>query len=406
MISQQIIPLKSILQNNRIAIDAFGNDLEKRGYAFIRLSPELVNLIDPCVSTIEKFFLQQLEYKKKFVKEPVFGYFGVDHKESFRILTGSRLNEHKFPEGFDNITNLVKIIDRIMHSIILLTSPVLFPNVLAESEKLDVPLLKRNKPWAMFDFSKYYNDGTRTKLNCEEHYDPGLLSFSLRSTEPGLQLKNENGRWVIPPIDKTVAIIWAGNAATIINPKIKHGIHRVVNPIKSGVPRISMWHEVCISAQEHTELLQKQKLGLSKMQSEISSPKIMPNSFVFRGKTEFPTSKLITPKKNPFDYETDTGISYTKSYIPPIKKNPFDTKSVVSKVPTDYENETGISYTKSSKPFLVDLPKGKFIPSTRPINPIKYENRIGVPTKVLKESPYPTNMSGSLMFQSYNPIRK
>ncbi len=405
MISQQIIPLKSILQNNRIAIDAFGNDLEKRGYAFIRLSPELVNLIDPCVTIIEKFFSQHPDYKKKFVKEPVFGYFDVEHKESFRVLTGSRLNEQLYPDGFDKITNLIKIIDRILHSIILLSSPVLFPNILTEAEKLDIPLLKRNNPWGMFDFSKYYNDGKRTKLNCDEHYDPGLLSFSLRSTEPGLQLKNEFGKWIVPPTDKSIAIIWAGNAATIINPKIKHGIHRVVNPIKPGIPRISMWHEVCVSAQEHTELLQKQKVGLTKMQSDtgISSPKIMPktNEFIFRGKTEFPTSKLIIPKKNPHDYETDTGISYTKSYVPSTKKKPFDyesdtgisfTKSMVSKVPNDYKNEYENGFSHD--------------PSRNITKPIKYENRIGVPTKVFKESSYPMNMSGSMMFKSYNPIRK
>jgi len=330
--SHQIIQLKHILQNDRSAINIIGIDLQIRGYAFIRLNPELVAQIDNCMLIMEKFFLQQADYKKKFSKQPIFGYFGVGHKESFRFLTGSRLSEHKLPDDFNNMKNLIKYVDQIMHAIVLLCSPVLFPNIIAESKKLDIPLFRVDKPWAMFDVAKYYNDGTRKELNCAEHFDPGLLSLSLRSTEPGLQLKDEYGRWITPPNDKTIAILWTGKAATIINPKIKPGIHRVVNPTTFGKPRISMWHEVCVASQEHTELLYDKK-------------------------------------------------------IDPVKT----------------ESKTGIPMTKSMPGSMIGLEPSK-IKSESTIPIIKYDPL----TKLKKsESPhkFPTNMSNSPMFRSYNPIR-
>lgn len=275
-----VIPLTLILQNNTEAIMTFSKELMTRGYAFVKLSLELVSQIDSCLKIIDNFFTSvPLEYKKLYAKPPIFGYFNVDHKESFRLLTGSRLDEQKIPKSFNEIKNLIHTVDQIMFALSLICSPILFPDIMKKSKELNIPLFNVKKQWAMFDFAKYYNDGSRSELNCKEHFDPGLLSISLRSTEPGLQLKDEFGKWIKTPEDKHIAIIWAGDAAHKLNPKIKHGIHRVVNST-TGRPRISMWHEICTAYQEHTELLDKDK-------------KL--DAYKFEGETGIPMSKSAPP---------------------------------------------------------------------------------------------------------------
>ena len=265
-VKNYIISLTSLLQNDNNSINLITESLITRGYSFIRLPKELVSQIDVCMQLMELFFQEPLYYKKKYFKEPIFGYFPVNHKESFRLLTGTRLNEQQIPENLSKLKNLINTIDKIMYSISLILSPTLFPNLINDAQKLDIPLFHKQNPWGMFDVAKYHNDGSRTELNCKAHYDPGLLSLSLRSTQPGLQLRDEFNKWIKTPEDTSIAILWAGKAAHDINPKIKPGIHRVVNPNINGVdkpsrfiPRISKWHEICTSAQEHRELINKKK---------------------------------------------------------------------------------------------------------------------------------------------------
>ena len=123
----------------------------------------------------------------------------------------------------------------------------------------------------MFDIAKYYNNCNRI-INCNEHYDPGLLSLSLRSTQPGLQLKDEFGKWIIPPHRNDVAILWTGDMANKINPILKKGIHRVIRPNGLDKPRISIWYEICIEKQEHTDLLKNGKINPYKLEGKTGIP--------------------------------------------------------------------------------------------------------------------------------------
>lgn len=261
-----VMQLNSILQNDKNTMDYISESLQLKGYVFVRLPMELVKEIDSCVALMEKFFAETKEYKTRYAKEPIFGYFGVDHKESYRLLTGSRITEQQFPYNFHELKDLVRKIDKMMYTISTLLSPSLFPDLFSNAKKLGIPFFDISKPWGMFDLTKYHNDGRRFGMNCKEHYDPGLLSFHIRSTEEGLQLKNEFGKWIKVPNDKTLGIIWAGKAANDINPKIKPGVHRVVcgnNNGFIGKPRIALWHEICTKDQEHTELIKKKTVEKS-----------------------------------------------------------------------------------------------------------------------------------------------
>ena len=257
-----IMQLTSILQNDKITMDYVAESIQTRGYVFVRLPTDLVQKIDECVLLIEQFFSNSLYYKKSFYKKPIFGYFSVQHKESFRLLTGSRLNEQTMPHNFDKIKDLIQTNDQIAYIISTFLSPNLFPDLFEKAKKLNIPFFDMQKRWGMFDFARYHNDGFRKGLNCQEHFDPGLLSFHIRSTEVGLQLKDEFGKWIHVPTDKTLAVLWAGKAATQINPKIKPCIHRVDCAL--GKSRISLWHEICTESQEHKELLKDTKQLIAK----------------------------------------------------------------------------------------------------------------------------------------------
>lgn len=287
-VKNHIIPLSSLLQSNKESIDLVTESLLTRGYSFIRLSADYVKIIDSCMESMDTFFSKPLYYKEQYFKEPIFGYYGVDHKESFRLLTGMRLAEHKFPKELSQLKTLVNATDRVMYTLALRLSPTLFPNLLIDAKKLDIPLLNTKNQWGMFDIAKYHNSGLRTELNCKEHYDPGLLSLSLRSSQPGLQLRDEFNRWIKPPEDKNVAILWAGKAAVDMNRKIKPGVHRVVNPDNLGVrkPRIAMWHEICTSAQEHRELIKDDKY-YKDFKKMVMDPR------KFESETGIPTSKSM-----------------------------------------------------------------------------------------------------------------
>ncbi len=287
-VKNYIISLELLMKRDNDAIQKVNESLETRGYAFIRLSRDLVSEIDNCLLPIESFFGSSSQYKKTFFKAPIFGHFAVKHKESFRILTGNRLNEQSYPQNFGDIKKLVQKADKIMYAV----SQPLFPHIIGNAKKLDIPffdVLSKNGQWGMFDIAKYHNDGTRVELNCKEHYDPGLLSLSLRSTEPGLELKDEFGKWIKAPHDKTIAVLWVGKAGTIANPKFKPGVHRVVNPKIPGRPRIAIWHEICTSAQEHRELLEKKLAKNIQNSTGIPMSKVRSNPPYIATKSESTT---------------------------------------------------------------------------------------------------------------------
>ena len=319
-VENYIIPLTSILKNNDESIKKVSDSLTLRGYTFIRLPNDLISQIDKCLIVINNFFDNTVQYKKRFFKEPIFGYFNVSHKESFRMLTGARLNEHTFPPNFDKIKDLINTVDKLIYSIAILLSPTLFPNLLSEAQKLKIPFFEMKKQWGMFDIAKYHNDGKRIQLNCKEHYDPGLLSLSLRSTEPGLQLKDEFGKWIIPPNDNTIAVLWTGNAATQMNSKIKQGVHRVVNPKvnKIGMPRIAIWHEICTTTQEHTELINKTQTKAITYENNSGIPMSksgLPRKLTQKDKNNIIPIPISTTYKIPSKYKSYVDYRMNKQCI-------------------------------------------------------------------------------------------
>ena len=247
---------------------------------------------------------------------------------------------------------------------------ILFPYINEHAKSLDIPLFKEKDKWAMFDIAKYHNDGKRQKINCEEHFDPGLLSLSLRSTQPGLQLKDENGKWIKPPFAKDIAILWTGDAAVKFNPTLKRGYHRVING-ELNVPRIAMWHEICISSQEHKELISKPE------------PEKVIEREAKKQKVEYeldPKKQNIKIELDPKKFEGDSGIPMSKSMSPmsfmkeikPINPiNPFDKFQPYMPRESKLMNDIKpINPTGKFQPIMSYMPReSKLMNDIKPINP-------------------------------------
>jgi len=136
----------------------------------------------------------------------------------------------------------------------------------------DIPVLSDSpkENFAMLDIA-YYTHEHHVSEGKEEsvaaHYDPGVLSINVFSSQKGLQFRTQSGAWVDIPTDKNVGVIWAGELATTIsNGKVKQGWHRV-KCIKETPIRMSVWIEACTSAQDLSttmEILSKIKYNANK----------------------------------------------------------------------------------------------------------------------------------------------
>jgi len=177
-------------------------------------------------------------------------------------LTGGRLKKNWIPtECEESLSPLVATLDNIMVRLIETCSETVFGTNFEElAEKYDLPLISgmkkgkisglTQKNFAMFDVAYYPNEKpTVEDLNVAGHFDPGLLSLSVLSTQPGLQVRNAAGEWIDCPTSPDLGIIWAGQLAQVICPDIKPGWHRVKYD-ENKIPRLSAWIEVCTKSQD------------------------------------------------------------------------------------------------------------------------------------------------------------
>jgi len=214
---------------------------------------------------VEPFF-QKPEEKKTPLEGPYgFGYSSFSHKEGIRVLTGYRLHsdfigQNLVPEEWKELyQKLASELDKITMQVSLSLSEPLFgrkaPSV---AHRGDLPVAY-GPHFGMLDTAYYYNKltvepppiGTSINdVNCVPHFDPGLLSLSFLSNCEGLQLQDENGKWIYGPVNtipgqENIGVIWLGEAAVKASKiPLKAGIHRVVYP-STPIPRLTLWYEMC-----------------------------------------------------------------------------------------------------------------------------------------------------------------
>jgi len=289
-------------------------------------------MAEKVINPINTFFSRTLEEKESFQGPGFFGYSNVEHKESFRWLTGSRFEDHqkRLPEEISQmITELTIAMDKIMIDLVtVLAKPLFQTDLLNLAKQCDLPLLlpndSTNKSFGMMDIAHYMNSPqllAKTKLppgiNCAPHHDPGLISLSILSTAPGLQLFDPvTGEWLEHTgEDKSVGVIWCGSAAKeVTNGVIKPGLHRVST--YEGQKRIALWYEVCKRTQEnHNEELYK-IISVLTPQTDSEKDTLEINE---KDNTDINTDisnevkiRRLSPKKLYFE-EYDFGVPMSKS---------------------------------------------------------------------------------------------
>lgn len=263
------------------ALNQLSLELQTNGWAFVRLTDHLTVQLAALCPSLQAFFATSNALKEKYCDKlvkssndldgAVYGYNrSGTRKEGLRLLTGTRLQDRWLPpECKEGLRLMVNQLDELMIAVCESLVPALFGGVSAEAlaEEFHIPLLRKgikdksNAPgsgqFGMLDVVQYLNQAVPDNgLNCASHYDPGLFSLSVLSTQPGLQLQKASGEWVDGPVGvQDVGVIWAGELAAVASKgRIKPGVHRVVYPSAGAAPpRLAMWLE-CVGQMQDLAL--------------------------------------------------------------------------------------------------------------------------------------------------------
>jgi hypothetical protein len=242
--------------------------LESRGWCFVSLPSQLIEPIQSCLDSGQKFFTSTSKSNKEiFSFSPRFGYFSTDSKEGFRVITGERLLSADLPLEFsDRVRALGPRLDDFFRGILDQISTRIFGMsaselVRSQSLTLQPPTLSsiRNQGFGMLDMTHYYNtkdarDSLLVDVNVAEHIDPGLFSISLGQSVNGMQFYDPTTKeWIDAPTDPRFGVLFAGKAAQdATKSRVKAGVHRVTFADK---PRFTIWYELCSEHQIDAEIL-------------------------------------------------------------------------------------------------------------------------------------------------------
>ena len=259
------IDLNKILNGNDAnEVKKIQTQFEQNGWCFVKLPKELTP--DPkLVENLSTFFESGKSKQEYSNFTQIYGYSKVDHKEGFKLLTGSYFKEMTsnglfIPYGdvLTQMNYLCQAFDAVTKRFIeVLDQHCVFqekPSLPTLIEKADLPLNEEH--FGMLDIVSYFNEKSGTQashnaaltseVNCAAHYDPGLFSISILSTCQGLQLKDRvTDQWIDAPVESGIGVIWLGEAASrLTNNRLKSGIHRVIYPSQQE-RRLTIWYELC-----------------------------------------------------------------------------------------------------------------------------------------------------------------
>jgi hypothetical protein len=261
-----MLSLAQLCAGNQEALDAFERSLIERGWCFAEMDEELTKLTSAATAPLDAYFLSNPNsYDHRLL---TLGFQHNHDKLSLRWLSGNQLNDALVPKQLQSfIFPLTQRLDDICLNLVeKLFVGDAYPSLSALGEKFELPLLRSEGEarFALFDVARYISgekveakasEDPSTRLSCAEHHDPGLLSISVLSTRPGLQLFDPVANaWIDGPSEPgNVCVIWLGQAAVdASNSKFRNGIHRVKMQSDDDMkqaPRMAMWVEVCTGNQ-------------------------------------------------------------------------------------------------------------------------------------------------------------
>lgn len=316
------LSLSLLKKGDAESVRRFQKHMAEDGWAFVELDEALVSLISSTSSDLTNFFENTPQEKKfqhstnlvggKQTDGPVYGYNSdPPRKQGLRLLTNQRLSPEWIPKTCPSLVPLTNALHQNMLQLVTSISPHLFGTTAEQlGAEWNVPLLRSNDhpkthlkapgggQFGMLDAAYYFNKKEFTLVNCEEHTDPGLLSLSVLSTQPGLQLKKMSGKkeWVDAPagVGQRFAVIWGGKLIqSITDGQLKAGIHRVIN-IPDSPPRMSLWLE-CVT---ETQDLALTAPLLMQLRADVNVEKTQLDAMARNSKrTGVPMSKKIPPSQ-------------------------------------------------------------------------------------------------------------
>lgn len=240
------VALLDLIAREEDAVRCCQGLLKTQGWFLVVLPEEMVGRITVVREDLEAFFARPLFEKKEQERNNFMGFNSTERKEGLRYLTGRKQVEDM--RHLPSLASVALEVDSILRGICLATC-----NVFEGGESALVkqcPLFSTRESFALLDVVRYNNSKDDGHLNCEAHFDPGLFSLSFLSTASGLELlgvSEGKGKWIAPPLQHNVGVVWAGQlASTLSGGLIRPGNHRVV---KGHIPRLTCWVEVCGYAQ-------------------------------------------------------------------------------------------------------------------------------------------------------------
>jgi len=272
------VSLQEIVDGKRKAVGTVVDAMRTRGWIFVKLSEDIVELARLAEAPLMKFFSsgkltqRQIDKQREKLLHPQLGYDESDPvKPSLRILTGTELEQQVLSKAIkpNHLKSLSTSVDDALVGLTESLAMALFgvsPAKLGKDHKLpllasdDKKATKKQPKYALLEAAYYRNKSVDREENCAPHYDPGLFSLNVLSNQPGLQFQDEEGNWVADPAEAGLGVLWTGWAATEAAkaaemPEVKAAIHQVVHPGKMTKPRLSVWSEVCTLEQVFSENL-------------------------------------------------------------------------------------------------------------------------------------------------------
>jgi len=281
------ISLDQLLNKESSAIKNLDSALSSQGWAFVTLPDTFVTYVSSCASELNDYFTgttttDKLKFSESFNASTaettdkydgnVLGYYKAEgHKEGLRVLTGGRLKEKWMDVKIrEKVKKLAVELDTMLVQLLQATAQPIF-RVSYEELSKQVPIIANtiNSPtnfstenFAMLDVAFYTHDDRKIfplekedQISVYPHYDPGILSLSIFSSQKGLQLKDSTDQWIDKPLSNNVGVLWAGEqASTISNGHVRPGWHRVMfypeKDVSAPTPRLSIWIEACGAQQD------------------------------------------------------------------------------------------------------------------------------------------------------------
>mmetsp|Transcript_98390 Transcript_98390/g.195075 ORF Transcript_98390/g.195075 Transcript_98390/m.195075 type:complete len:532 (+) Transcript_98390:76-1671(+) len=236
-----IVSLAGLRDGHPMSCGAAQDALAKRGFCWLAMDDDALEKVRPAELACKSFL--QGSGCRAGVEGALIGHFQTKYKDGIRIMTGDQMQEGCEELPIDLKANLHRLaagLDAVQTDIVQQLSPFLGGDCAeAVGQAANIALLSQASPrYGILDCILYQAQSRAMEV-VSPHTDPGLLILALPS-DPGLQLRDEGGRWLAPP--KACGTLWAGRAARNCPP----AVHRVS---VSQQPRFAIWHELCTRTQ-------------------------------------------------------------------------------------------------------------------------------------------------------------